>query len=163
MGLVLVKEYTLNLDLSPIQDYVHNVVLKTSLSSKKSNVGGWQSPILWSWSEELKELQTFVEKEIPNYTLQSLWFNYNGYGHYNHMHEHHKGKDAISGVYYIEVPDENMGKIYFKSGEEYEPMENRLLLFPADLKHGVRKNQSHKKRISLAFNYQIITRSGITI
>ena len=75
----MVRDYTLKLDIKTIQDYVHNDVLNTSLGANKSNVGGWQSPILWSWPKELKELQTFVEKEIPEYTFQSLWFNRNGY------------------------------------------------------------------------------------
>ena len=159
----MVRDYILKLDIKTIQDYVHNDVLNTSLGANKSNVGGWQSPILWSWPKELKELQTFVEKEIPEYTFQSLWFNRNGYGHYNLMHNHYTETDGVSGVYYIEVPDKNMGRIYFETDEEYDPQENRLLLFPANLRHGVRKNQSHKRRISLAFNYIRITRSGITI
>ena len=159
----MVRDYILKLDIKTIQDYVWDIVFNTTLSSKKSNVGGWQSPVYWSWPKELKELQTFVEKEIPEYTLQSLWFNLNGYGDYNLMHKHHKEKDAVSGVYYIEVPDKNMGRIYFETDEEYDPQKNRLLLFPANLRHGVRKNQSHKRRISLAFNYIRITRSGIKI
>ena len=159
----MVRDYILKLDINTIQDYVWDIVFNTTLSSKKSNVGGWQSPVYWSWPKELKELQTFVEKEIPEYTLQSLWFNLNGYGDYNLMHKHHKEKDAVSGVYYIEVPDKNMGRIYFETDEEYDPQENRLLLFPADLRHGVRKNQSHKRRISLAFNYARITSSGIKV
>ena len=159
----MVRDYILKLDIKTIQDYVWDIVFNTTLSSKKSNVGGWQSPVYWSWPKELKDLQTFVEKEIPEYTLQSLWFNLNGYGDYNLMHKHHKEKDAVSGVYYIEVPDKNMGRIYFETDEEYDPQENRLLLFPANLRHGVRKNQSHKRRISLAFNYIRITRSGIKI
>ena len=160
----MVRDYDLEIDIKTIQEYMHNTVLITTLSSKKSNVGGWQSPVYWSWSDELKELQTFVEKQIPEYTLQSLWYNSNGYGDYNLMHDHHPQEiDAVSGVYYIEVPDENMGKIYFETDEEYEPKENRLLLFPADLRHGVRKNESRRRRISLAFNYMKITKSGITI
>ena len=160
----MVRDYILKLDIKTIQDYVHNDVLNTSLGANKSNVGGWQSFRMVSWPKELKELQTFVEKEIPEYTFQSLWFNSNGYGHYNLMHDHHSEEiDAISGVYYIQVPDKNMGRIYFETDEEYDPQENRLLLFPADLRHGVRKNQSRKRRISLAFNYIRITRSGIKI
>ena len=159
----MVRDYILKLDIKTIQDYVRNDVLKTSLSANKSNIGGWQSPIVWSWPKELKELQTFVEKEIPEYTFQSLWFNRNGYGHYNLMHNHHTETDGVSGVYYIEVPDKNMGQIRFETGERYDPIENRLLLFPAHIKHEVRENESHKKRISLAFNYTRIIRSGITI
>ena len=56
-----------------------------------------------------------------------------------------------------------MGNLYFESGEEYEPIENRLILFPSHLVHGVRKNQSQKKRVSIAFNYEIRNKSGITI
>ena len=46
-----------------------------------------------------------------------------------------------------------MGNIYFETGEEIEPKENTLLLFPADLKHGVRPNQSKFVRMSMSFNY----------
>ena len=160
----MVRDYILKLDIKTIQDYVYNDIFNTSLGSNKSNVGGWQSFRMVSWPKELKELQTFVEKQIPEYTLQSLWYNSNGYGDYNLMHDHHPQEiDAVSGVYYIEVPDENMGKIYFETDEEYEPKENRLLLFPADLRHGVRKNESRRRRISLAFNYMKITKSGIKI
>ena len=160
----MVRDYILKLDIKTIQDYVYNDVFNTSLGAKKTNVGGWQSFRMVSWPKELKELQIFVEKEIPEYTFQTLWFNSNGYGHYNLMHDHHSQEiDAISGVYYIQVSDKNMGRIYFETDEEYDPQENRLLLFPADLRHGVRKNQSHKKRISLAFNYTRITRSGIKV
>ena len=105
----MVRDYDLEIDIKTIQEYMHNTVLVTTLSSKKSNVGGWQSPVYWSWSDELKELQTFVEKQIP---------------------EHHY---------------------------------DNLRMFPSDLRHGVRKNESHRRRISLAFNYIKITRSGITI
>ena len=160
----MVRDYNLEIDIKSIQDYVWNIAFDTTLGAKKSNVGGWQSPVYWSWPKELKELQTFVEKEIPEYSFESLWFNRNGYKNFNMMHNHYpKGIDGVSGVYYIEVPDKNMGQIRFETGERYDPIENRLLLFPADLRHGVRKNQSHKKRISLAFNYTRIIRSGITI
>ena len=56
-----------------------------------------------------------------------------------------------------------MGAIYFEDGTQYEPKNNRLLLFPSYLKHGVRKNESKFERVSIAFNYQKITSSGITI
>ena len=160
----MIKEYQLNLDIKTIQDYVWDIVFNTTLGAKKSNVGGWQSIVHWTWNKELKELQTIVEKEIPEYTFQSLWINSNGYGDYNDMHFHEpKRVDAISGVYYVDVPDKNMGAIYFEDETEYEPKENKLLLFPSYLKHGVRKNKSKFERVSIAFNYARITRSGIKI
>ena len=62
----MVRDYILKLDIKTIQDYVWDIVFNTTLSSKKSNVGGWQSPVYWSWPKELKELQTFVEKKYQN-------------------------------------------------------------------------------------------------
>ena len=160
----MVRDYILKLDIKTIQDYVHNDVLNTSLGANKSNVGGWQSTVYWGWNKKLKELQMSVEKLIPEYTFQSLWVNSNGYGDYNDMHIHEpKRVDGISGVYYVDVPDKNMGAIYFEDGTQYEPKNNRLLLFPSYLKHGVRKNESKFERVSLAFNYIRITSSGIKV
>ena len=108
----MVRDYILKLDIKTIQDYVWDVVFDTTLGAKKSNVGGWQSTVYWTWPNELKELQTSVEKLIPEYTFQSFWINSNGYGDYNDMHKHEpKGVDGISGVYYVDVPDRNMGAI----------------------------------------------------
>ena len=53
-----------------------------------------------------------------------------------------------------------MGNIYFETGEEIEPKENTLLLFPADLKHGVRPNRSKFVRMSMSFNYLKIKPDG---
>tara|TARA_Y100000768_G_scaffold358866_1_gene314983 strand:- start:283 stop:816 length:534 start_codon:yes stop_codon:yes gene_type:complete len=158
-----IQEYRLNLDTNAIIDYVHNNLMNTSLNAHKSNKGGWQSPRIATFPKELKGLQTFVEKLIPKYRLGSLWFNSNGYGHYNALHDHFPQPiDAISGVYYFRVPDKNMGNIYFETGEEIEPEENKLLLFPAHLVHGVRPNESRKARGSLAFNYERgMMKSGI--
>ena len=38
------------------------------------------------------------------------------------------------------------------SADDY-PIPNRLILFPADLKHGVKPNLSNQSRISMSFNY----------
>mgnify|MGYP001181741155 CR=1 FL=1 len=160
----MVRDYNLEIDIKPIQNYVWDIAFDTTLGAKKSNVGGWQSTVYWTWPNELKELQTSVEKLIPEYTFQSFWINSNGYGDYNDMHFHEpKRVDGISGVYYVDVPDRNMGAIYFEDGTEYEPKYNKLLLFPSYLKHGVRKNKSKFERVSIAFNYKKITSSGITI
>ena len=161
----MIKEYKLNLNIDAIVNHVHKDVMNTTLNAFKSNMGGWQSPRITSWPKELYELKTFVEKQIPEYKFGSLWYNSNGYGHYNAMHDHFPREiDAISGVYYFCVPDKNMGNIYFETGEEIEPEENKLLLFPAHLPHGVKPNQSRKPRGSLAFNYERgIMRSGLKI
>ena len=157
----MIKEFQLNLDLSPIKEYVRSLKKITSLTVTKSNVGGWQSLIEREWPPILNELEVFIQKQIPDMTFTTLWYNINGHGHYNKMH-HHNLEEGYSGAFYIDVPDKNMGNIYFESGEKYEPRENTLLLFPLDLKHGVRPNQSQLHRISMSFNYiKSSYRSGI--
>ena len=60
---------------------------------------------------------------------------------------------GLSGVYYVDVPDTNMGDIVFGSGERLTPQTNTLLMFSNSVFHEVEPNQSEKKRISIAFNY----------
>ena len=58
----------------------------------------------------------------------------------------------LSCVFYIDVPDENMGDIVFDN-DRISPKTNDLILFSNLEKHEVEKNKSDMKRISLAFNY----------
>ena len=148
----MIRDYTLELDLQTIKEYVISEKKSTDLTARKSNVGGWQSFLCREWPKVLFGLKKFIQKQIPEYTFMSLWYNVNGHGCYNQVH-HHSLDDGYSGVFYIDVPDENMGNLYFEDGTEYEPTPNRLILFPSDLKHGVKTNLSHKKRISMSFNY----------
>ena len=148
----MIRDYTLKLDLQPIKEYVISERKSTQLTAKKSNVGGYQSFIYDKWPEVLFGLRDFIQAQIPEQTFMTLWYNINGHGCYNEVH-HHSLDDGYSGVFYIDVPDENMGNLYFEDGTEYEPTPNRLILFPSDLKHGVKTNLSHKKRISMSFNY----------
>jgi len=148
----MIKEYQLNLDLKPIKEYVINLKNSTSLTVKKSNVGGWQSIRERKWPPLLNELEVFIQKQIPDMTFLALWYNVNGHKDSNSLH-YHILEEGYSGAFYIDVPDKNMGNIYFETGEEYEPKENTLFLFPSDLKHGVRPNQSKHLRVSMSFNY----------
>ena len=153
MGLVLVKEYRLNLDLLSIKEYVYSLKNSTSIQANKSNKGGWQSIIQNHWPPILNELKVFIQKQIPDMTFTTLWFNVNGYQHYNELHRHNNTSEGYSGVFYIDVPDQNMGNLYFEDGTEYEPIPNKLILFPTNLIHGVHPNMSHKNRVSMSFNY----------
>ena len=48
---------------------------------------------------------------VPELNLKNYWININRYGDYNTVHNH-RGT-ILSGVFYIDVPDENMGNINF--------------------------------------------------
>lgn len=102
----------------------------------------------------------------------SMWINIQRPKEFNPPH-HHDG--YVSGVIYIDVPDEivkekqttdnsttfnQFGDITFYYGEGrmsenyfyLSPKSQQLLLFPAELKHGVFPFYSEVNRISIAFN-----------
>lgn len=146
-----------------------------------SNRGGWHS------KEWLTPVPTDLEKLFTDITLFSndvcrrhmgmelqmgnFWININGKHDYNLLHDHQKS--ILSGVYYVEVPEDNMGDLvlvrpdhadYFLTGNVEEPtmvnapsvtkkaVTSTLYLFPSWIKHYVDRNESDKERISIAFN-----------
>lgn len=153
--------------------------------SVHSNYGGWQSPPIDTSTlpEGFAQLKLDIDsavKEIcnevslPELYLDNLWFNVNPPGTYNIIHTH--PGSVLSGVYYIDVPAENMGNIRFYREDaaeyyipsdsvgssnftglsvEYPPRTKMLLLFPGWLKHSVQGNMSNENRISMAFNYGV--------
>jgi len=160
-----IQHHQLSLDVNPIKEYTLNL----SEGRKVSNVGGFQSTKFTEPPEVCKELFAEVEQHLPRkMILSSLWFNVNGNGHYNIKHNHADEKtylvkysdswimvshrDGLSGVYYVDVPDTNMGDIVFDD-RRIAPKTNTLLLFSNNVYHTVEPNQSDKNRISIAFNY----------
>ena len=171
-----IQQYQLSLDTKPIKEYT----LSLKESHVISNVGGFQSTYFDSVPDVCKELFTIIDSLVPKSSLLTfMWFNINRHGDYNKKHWHFKPKvkfydrmyegssvsvcehiQGISGVYYVDVPEKNMGNIVFyhkKDVEEkIEPKTNTLFLFSNKLPHSVEPNQSHKERISIAFNYGTI-------
>jgi uncharacterized protein (TIGR02466 family) len=169
----------LSYDSSNLKDYVINLKDKDS-GRVLSNYGGWQSNALKCGSHiELKEIekiltdtsnQVCIEAKLPSIKLDNLWFNINIPGSYNSIHIHQNS--ILSGVYYIDVPEENMGDIEFfrsddsqyflKNNEQtffgtervvYKAKAGVLLIFPGWLRHSVQSNMSKQNRISMSFNF----------
>ena len=119
---------------------------------------------------------------IPKLDINNIWININQYGNYNVPHVHHGS--ILSGTFYVKTP-ENCGKIefenpidclmgsylqywHFKKGETYDSPwlsptleftceENKLIIFPSWLKHGVATNlNANEDRISIAFNTKVV-------
>ncbi len=161
-----IQHHQLSLDVKPIKEYA----LTLNEGREVSNVGGFQSTKFLKPPEVCRELFVEVEQHLPRkMVLSTLWFNINGKGHYNISHNHadkkihlvnHSGEwipvnhsNGLSGVYYVDVPDINMGDIVFGSEKRLSPQTNTLLIFSNTTFHAVEPNQSEKKRISIAFNY----------
>ena len=144
--------------------------------------GGWQSKTYTQWIDGFehmgKKLDETIEScrkqiGVPEIKLKGYWFSVNSYGDYTTLHNHRDS--VLSGVFYVDIPDENMGKINFERSDDisyflpplesynnftgerasYQPETGRVLIFPSWLKHSVDTNRSKKNRISVSFNYGV--------
>ena len=149
-----------------------------------SNRGGWHSgelitPIPSALEQLFNELTVFVN-DVPqrymgtsNLILGNWWININGKYDYNEQHDHQNS--VLSGTYYVQVPEENMGDLILHRGDNAEffltskverqqtmanamtipcPVkESMFYLFPSWVKHSVERNNTDSERISIAFNF----------
>lgn len=149
-----------------------------------SNRGGWHSgelitPIPSALEQLFNELTVFVN-DVPqrymgtsNLILGNWWININGKYDYNEQHDHQNS--VLSGTYYVQVPEENMGNLMLHRGDNAEffltskvereqtmanamtipcPVkESMFYLFPSWVKHSVERNNTDSERISIAFNF----------
>ena len=157
---------------------------------KRTNMNGWHSRSIeninlvdpnyvFALNTFVKELDAQVEycsktMGLPELEFQNFWININGPGAYHTLHNH---QDAmLSGVFYIDVPAENMGDLQFFRGDDaqyyipdnfesyntitstmatYPPKDGMIVIFPSWVKHQVKSNQSDLQRIAVSFNYGV--------
>lgn len=97
-------------------------------------------------------------------SMENMWFNINGPGHWNITHTH--PHCFYSGVMWIKAP-ENSGDLVFRSPHEHQtygygsnvhyvkPEAGRIILFPSHLLHMVKPNESDENRYSISFNLKL--------
>jgi uncharacterized protein (TIGR02466 family) len=131
--------------------------------SKSNSKEGYQSPQHVVGIDAFAPLVDILRNQVSiflehnNFKMDALWVNISGHGCYNSMHHHGFDSSLISGVLYLQTP-ENCGDIGFynkyddQRGVNVEPLPGKLLLFPQCLQHYVYPNLSDKDRISIAFN-----------
>ena len=149
----------------------------------KTNVKGWHSTTDMHTKPEYSQLVTELmrmQKEIydnehidRHAILGNMWANINPPGGLNQPHIHPNA--LFSGVYYVKSqPKSGRLKIYDprpgvqfimptrRSGDpgrdmwrdaNIEPIEGRIIMFPAWLWHSVEENISDDIRISVSFNF----------
>ena len=151
----------------------------------------WRSDKLSDWTKldlEPKLMWTSVQAELdkaveyacktlglPTLEFQHLWINVNGEGVGHSLHNH--PGSLISGMYYVDVPEEDMGDVQFIRNDEakyflpeanlekfnnittllatYKPITGLMLLFPSWINHTTTSNKSKKQRISISFKYGV--------
>ena len=155
------------------------------VSKRRSNRGGWQSDINSITKSKSKTLKKIIIDSLKHFEpLKSDvriyvdgWKNINEPGSYNIKHYH--PLSHLSGVLWIKTPDKS-GDILFQSPDEFNryqqldcytddfkfqtnfyhtyrfsPIEGRILIFPSDLEHLVKINESDEDRISYSFNVSL--------
>ncbi len=172
--------YIPEIDNKIIKNYCLNLRDK-SLGITRSNAGGWHSPdLVKPVPDEMENLfeglTEFVNKAcfqktgLSSLTLGNIWVIINKQFDYNKVHDH-KGS-ILSGVYYVDVPDDNMGDLVFNRDDNanfyikdpdvshftnfmhfVKPETSKCVIFPSWLKHHVERNESLKERISISFNF----------
>jgi uncharacterized protein (TIGR02466 family) len=149
-----------------------------------SNRGGWHSkelilPIPIELETLFNDLTIFVNDVAARHTgasnliLGNWWININRKYDYNVPHIHQNS--VLSGVYYVSVPQSNMGNLILHRNDTAEyflnfrvktqptaanmlfvecPVEeSKFYLFPSWVKHSVERNEGDEERISIAFNF----------
>jgi uncharacterized protein (TIGR02466 family) len=171
-----------NIDNGELKDYCLQTQEKTQGITISNRGGWHSKEILYPIADPLAKLFDEVNKfanevcirytGIKDLVIGNFWINVNGYHDYNIEHDHQKS--ILSGVYYVSVPANNMGNIVFHRGDNAQyfltsdiereqtkfnaitcskpPKESTFYLFPSWIKHSVERNESKKKRISIAFN-----------
>lgn len=109
--------------------------------------------------------------------MQHMFMNIQEKYQYQEYHDHREC--LISGVFYIDVPDEenmeiilktplkaNYDDLFFNSDDTQEvykikPEKGDLILFPSWLDHGVRAHLTDTKRINVAMNFSTKTMRAV--
>ena len=149
----------------------------------RTNLKGWHSktdmhniPVFKPLVDELLKMQReiFEEEWLEGESIiGNMWANINPPGGMNRPHMH--PNSHFSGVYYIKAP-KNSGQLIFNDPRtlshmllpnrkqqtpppelwrevRLQPIEGRIIMFPAWLMHCVDPNESNDIRISVSFNF----------
>lgn len=150
-------------------DYILKMKEKTP-TLHKSNLGGWHSPcnlhehgIFKELVYEILNIAKDVTKPYSNKELEivEMWAMVNNKYHTNASHVH---EGIVSGVFYLQVP-ENSGRLIMVNSavrSQNHPIRNNnfpvepdglaLIMFPSWMEHYVEQSQSDEDRIAISFN-----------
>ncbi len=102
-----------------------------------------------------REAAVFLQREaLPEV---GFWLNEMGPGHVTLAHRHDDDDEYLSGVYYVDVP-ENSGDLVLEQGcatTRICPQAGMLVLFPPDVPHHVTQNLGMETRLSVGMNFGV--------
>ena len=116
------KDTLTNIDNLAVKDFVLQEQTRNQ-GKHSSNQGGWQSEDFLATSvipDTVAHMLLMLNNQVldaskqaglPAIKICNYWFNVNVKGNYNTVHNHQHS--ILSGVYYVDIPDSNMGAIEF--------------------------------------------------
>jgi hypothetical protein len=94
--------------------------------------------------------QVTVRKNTNHFDGYDFWINYTYKGDVNTIHAH---SGALSGI--IFVKNEKNVPTLFENEETIIGEEGDIIIFPSQLKHGVKALKEEQERITIAFNLEM--------
>jgi hypothetical protein len=88
-----------------------------------------------------------LRENVNHYDGYELWINYTEQGDENPPHKH---SGHLTGVIYVKNTD-NIPTV-FNQKEKFYGKPGEIIIFPADLEHGVEKQIENFERITMSFN-----------
>tara|TARA_R110002050_G_scaffold851_2_gene6096 strand:- start:1110 stop:1694 length:585 start_codon:yes stop_codon:yes gene_type:complete len=88
-----------------------------------------------------------LRKNGNHFDSYDCWVNYSEKNSINGLHDH---GGTLSGVIYYN--DCTKSPTYFENGFSYAGKKGDIIIFPASLRHGVKKHKNKKTRLTISYN-----------
>ena len=177
-----------DVDNNKLTDIIYQLKEDDKEGMSISNIGGWHSKfrnendgaeVFDEVFDNLRYILPILPLNITELVSIDSWAMINNKGDFNQLHNHLFSTDTLrvdlSGVYYVKVPDGDVGNIAFRDprpgingntfihsryngGLEWEyrfPKEGLMYIFPSFLDHMVLPNKTDEDRISISFNLTV--------
>ena len=137
---------------------------------KKSHLFEGRYENIYITEHQIPELTALLDEAIAqaknilniNNLRAGYWFNYMPPGSATLIHSHDDYDELLSGVYYVNVP-ENSGNLIVhdvadensKENIEITPKAGEFIFFKPDVRHEVSRNNSNEYRLSIGINFGV--------
>jgi hypothetical protein len=99
-----------------------------------------------------EKIRIEIQDLNSNYFNYGVWLNYSFKGDFNNLHHHYPC--YIVGVIYVENTSEE--PTVFEDGFEFFGKPGQMIVFPGMYGHGVRVKKTLQRRLTIAFNLNVI-------
>ena len=100
-------------------------------------------------------MQIFKRMDFSYRNNRICWAQVSNLQHTSFVWHNHLKTSNVAGVYYLKVPDQNSGQIYFGDNQhnilyKHQPFEDNLIVFPSGLNHTPTPCNSNEYRVAIS-------------